>query len=41
MEAKPIPLGKKEIFVRWITRNGRRVYASQYGLQAFRIIVDA
>lgn len=30
----------KYIFVKWITRNGRRVYASQYGLKAFRIWVD-
>jgi hypothetical protein len=27
------------IFVKWITRGGRRVYASQYGLRAFRIWV--
>lgn len=26
------------IFVKWITtRNGRRIYASSYGLEAFRI----
>jgi len=28
------------IFVKWITRNGRRVYAHEYGLKAFRIWVD-
>lgn len=27
------------IYVKWITRNGKRVYASSYGLQAFRIRV--
>lgn len=34
------PPGKRAIYVKWITRNGRRVYASQYGLQAFRIWVS-
>ncbi len=34
------PPGKKVVFVKWITRRGRRVYASQYGLQAFRIWVN-
>jgi len=32
--------GKKVIFVKWITRNGKRYYASQYGLIAFPITVD-
>jgi hypothetical protein len=27
------------IYVKWITRNGKRVFASSYGLQAFRIRV--
>jgi len=27
------------IYVKWITRNGKRIYASSYGLQAFRIRV--
>jgi len=34
------PLGKKFIFVKYITRGGRRIYASEYGLKAFRILVD-
>jgi len=25
------------IFVKWITRNGKRIYASSYGLKAFRL----
>lgn len=33
--------GKKYIYVAYITRNGRRVYPSEYGLKAFRILVDA
>lgn len=41
MGATTPPPGKRAVFVKWITRNGRRVYASQYGLQAFRIWVDA
>ena len=35
------PPGKKWVFVKWITRNGKRVYASWYGYKAFRILVDA
>lgn len=35
------PPGKKWVFVKWITRNGKRVYASEYGKNAFRILVDA
>lgn len=27
------------IFVRWITRNGKKIYASQFGLEAFPIRV--
>ena len=29
----------KYIFVKHITKNGRKIYAHQYGLQAFRIKV--
>jgi hypothetical protein len=36
------PEGYKEIFVKRITlRNGRVLYASDYGLTAFRIFVKA
>jgi hypothetical protein len=36
------PAGYKEIFVTRITlRNGRVLYASSYGLRAFRIFVKA
>ena len=35
------PAGKKYIFVTRITHNGHTFYASQYGLKAFRILVDA
>ena len=35
------PAGKKYVFVKYITRNGRIIYASQYGLKAFPILVDA
>jgi hypothetical protein len=31
--------GYKLIFVKWITRGGKRIYASSYGLQAFAIWV--
>lgn len=27
------------IFVRFVTRNGKKIFASHYGLQAFRIRV--
>ena len=37
---KNAPAGKKYIFVTHITRNGRMIYASEYGLKAFRILVD-
>lgn len=37
----PVPPGKREIFVASIrTRKGKRIYAHQYGLKAFRILVD-
>ncbi len=38
---KKIPKGKKIIFVRWITRKGKKIYASYYGKKAFAILVDA
>lgn len=37
---KPAPEGKHYIFRKWIHRNGKIVYASEYGLQAFAILVD-
>lgn len=36
-----VPDGKRVIWRPWITKNGKRIYASQYGLRAFPIIVDA
>lgn len=27
------------IFTKWITRNGKRIYASQYGLKAFKLVI--
>ena len=27
------------IFTKWITRNGKRIYASQHGLKAFRLVI--
>jgi len=39
--AASTPPGKREIFVASIrTRNGKRIFASSYGLKAFRILVD-
>lgn len=35
------PDGKRVIWRPWITKDGKRVYASQFGLRAFPIIVDA
>ena len=37
---EPAPAGKHWKFVAYITKNGRRVYAYEYGLKAFRILVD-
>lgn len=34
------PEGKRYIFRRWIKINGKIVYASQYGIKAFPILVD-
>lgn len=28
------------IFRPWITKNGKRIYAKQYGIKAFKIPVD-
>ena len=41
--SKPLnpPSDKKYVFVSFITRNGRRIYAKDYGLRAFCILVDA
>jgi hypothetical protein len=36
----PIPPGKRLVFRPWITKNGVRVYAKQYGKRAFPILVD-
>lgn len=36
----PPPPGKKWVFVKWITKNGKRIYANWYGYKAFRILVD-
>ena len=35
----PAPEGYKYIFVKYITRGGRRIDANEYGKQAFRIKV--
>ncbi len=35
------PEGYTYIFVKYVTRNGIRIYASSYGLRAFRILVKA
>jgi hypothetical protein len=44
-EIKAMPGKKKNsgkvIFRPWITRNGKRIYASQYGLKAFPIRVKS
>jgi hypothetical protein len=37
---KPPPLGKRYVYRPWITKNGKRIYASYYGLRAFPILVD-
>jgi len=36
---KAPPPGKRYVFRPWITKNGKRVYARQYGLRAFPILV--
>lgn len=35
------PVGKRVIWRPWITKNGKRIYASQFGMRAFPILVDA
>lgn len=35
-----VPDGKRLIWRPWITKNGKRIYARQYGKRAFPIIVD-
>lgn len=35
----PLPPGHEIKFVAWITRGGKRVYARQYGLRAFPLVV--
>jgi len=34
------PPGKRVVFRPWITKNGKRIYASAYGLRAFPIVID-
>lgn len=34
------PAGKRVIWRPWITKNGKRIYASQFGKRAFPILVD-
>ena len=36
-----VPPGKRVIWRAYITKKGKRVYASSFGLRAFPIIVDA
>ena len=37
---KDPPAGKKYVFRPWTTVNGKRIYARQFGLRAFPILVD-
>lgn len=39
-EAASCPKGKRYIFRPWTTINGKVVYAWQYGIKAFPILVD-
>lgn len=41
MKFDPPPPGKKWICRPWITRAGKRIYASQVGRHAFCFLVDA
>jgi hypothetical protein len=41
MTYAPAPEGKKWVFVKWTTCNGKRIYASWYGKKAFPMLVDA
>lgn len=36
----PAPPGKKWVCVKWVTRNGKRIYASSYGYEAFCFLVN-
>lgn len=40
MSAIAVPAGKRLIWRPYITKNGKRIYASAYGLRAFPILVD-
>lgn len=40
MSYAPPPPGKKLVFVKWITKDGKRIYASWFGKKAFPILVD-
>lgn len=38
--AESVPEGYQVVYTAWITlRNGRRLYAWQYGLKAFRLVI--
>ena len=41
MSKEEVPPGKRLIFRPFTTKNGKRIYASQFGLRAFPILVDA
>jgi hypothetical protein len=36
----PPPPGKRLVFRPWITKNGKRLYARQFGIRAFPILID-
>jgi hypothetical protein len=40
MAAFALPHGKRVIWRPYITKKGKRIYARQYGLRAFPIVVD-
>lgn len=40
MSTKPPPPRKRVVFRPWITKNGKRIYASAYGLRAFPIVIN-
>lgn len=35
----PVPPGHEVKFVAWITKGGKRIHASQFGLRAFPLVV--
>jgi hypothetical protein len=37
----PAPPGKRWVYAKWVTRNGKRIYAREYGYSAFCFLVDA